>query len=174
VGTRDYYARLRQSLNDAEAVLALNPVNAAMLEPYSSRVRIVPWGMDAARFPWPVAEGPQAGETGGAAPGANGAGAEGRPAVGPAGGVERPAPSAEGRPAVGPAGGVERPAPSAEGRPTVGPEGGVERHRLYGDQADFRAAYGRHDDPILRNADLRPPLPRALDMLIRTIVPVTA
>jgi hypothetical protein len=93
-GTQDYYARLGQSLNDAEAVLVLIPMIAAMLEPYSSRVRIVPWGMDTARFPWPVAEGPQAGETGRAAPGADGAGAEERPAVGPEGGVERPAPSA--------------------------------------------------------------------------------
>jgi hypothetical protein len=93
-GTQDYYARLGQLLNDAEAVLVLIPVIAAMLEPYSSRVRIVPWGMDTARFPWPVAEGPQAGETGRAAPGADGAGAEERPAVGPEGGVERPAPSA--------------------------------------------------------------------------------
>ena len=92
-GTQDYYARLGQSLNDAEAVLVLIPVIAAMLEPYSSRVRIVPWGMDTARFPWPVAEGPQAGETGGAAPGANGAGAAGRPAVGPEGGVEKASPN---------------------------------------------------------------------------------
>jgi hypothetical protein len=35
-------------------VLVLNPVIAALVEPYCSRVRIVPWGMDAARFPWPV------------------------------------------------------------------------------------------------------------------------
>ena len=37
-------------------MLALNPVIAAMLEPYSSRVCIVPWGMDPARFPWPPPE----------------------------------------------------------------------------------------------------------------------
>jgi hypothetical protein len=133
VGTRDYYALLGQSLNDAEAVLAPNPVIAAMFKPYSSRVRIVPWGMDVARFAWPVAERPQAGETGRAAPGANGASAAGRPTVRLEGGVERPAPSAEGaavRPTVRLEGGVERPAPSAGGaavRPTVGPEGGVER-----------------------------------------------
>jgi prepilin-type processing-associated H-X9-DG protein len=90
VGTRDYYARLRQSLNDAEAVLALNPVIAAMFEPYSSRMRIVPWDMDAARLPWPAAQRPEAGETGRAAPGANGASAEWRPAVGVEGGAERP------------------------------------------------------------------------------------
>ena len=35
-------------------MLVLNPVIAALLEPYCSRVRIVPWGMDAARFPWPA------------------------------------------------------------------------------------------------------------------------
>jgi hypothetical protein len=54
VGTQEYYAMLRQSLSQAEAVLVLNPVIAALVEPYSSRVRIVPWGMDAARFPWPM------------------------------------------------------------------------------------------------------------------------
>ena len=53
VGTQEYYAKLRRSLSEAEAVLVLNPVIAAMIEPYASRVRIVPWGMDAARFPWP-------------------------------------------------------------------------------------------------------------------------
>ena len=37
-------------------MLVLNPVIAAMLEPYSSRVCIVPWGMDPARFPWPPPE----------------------------------------------------------------------------------------------------------------------
>ena len=57
VGTREYDQKLRASLGEAEAVLALNPVIAAMLEPYSSRVCIVPWGMDPERFPWPVAEG---------------------------------------------------------------------------------------------------------------------
>ncbi len=60
VGTQEYYAKLRRSLGEAEAVLVLNPVIAAMLEPYASRVRIVPWGMDAARFPWPPPDGPQA------------------------------------------------------------------------------------------------------------------
>ena len=52
-GRRSITQKLRQSLSEAEAVLVLNPVIAAMLEPYCSRVRIVPWGMDAARFPWP-------------------------------------------------------------------------------------------------------------------------
>jgi hypothetical protein len=119
VGTQDYYARLGQSLNDAEAVLVLNPVIAAMLEPYSSRVRIVPWGMDTARFPWAVAEGPQAGETGRAAPGADGAGEEERPAVGPEGGVERPAPSAT----CGRAGGRGRETRAQRGGETCGRAG---------------------------------------------------
>ena len=38
--------------------MVLNPVIEAMFEPYASRVRIVPWGMDAARFPWPPPDGP--------------------------------------------------------------------------------------------------------------------
>ena len=82
VGTRDYDQKLRASLGEAEAVLVLNPVIAAMLEPYSSRVCIVPWGMDPARFPWPVNSGrPTVGEEGGV----------GRPAANSA----EPAPSPE-------------------------------------------------------------------------------
>jgi hypothetical protein len=50
VGTAEYDQKLRRSLQEAEAVLALNPVIAAMLEPFSSRVCIVPWGIDPARF----------------------------------------------------------------------------------------------------------------------------
>ena len=118
VGTQEYDQKLRRSLDEAEAVLVLNPVIAAMLEPYSSRVRIVPWGMDPARFPWPVSDGergsafPALGdglptspterpEVSGASAkpddrGADGAGAEGRPLVDLEGGVERPAPGAEG------------------------------------------------------------------------------
>ena len=57
VGTPEYDRLLRQSLQDAEAVLVLNPITAAMLEPYASRVRIVPWGIEPARFPWPADEG---------------------------------------------------------------------------------------------------------------------
>ena len=53
VGTPEYDRKLRQALQEAEAVLALNPLTAAMLEPFSSRVRIVPWGIDPARFPCP-------------------------------------------------------------------------------------------------------------------------
>jgi glycosyltransferase involved in cell wall biosynthesis len=53
VGTPEYDRILRQSLQEAEAALALNPITAAMLEPYAKRVCIVPWGIDAGRFPWP-------------------------------------------------------------------------------------------------------------------------
>jgi glycosyltransferase involved in cell wall biosynthesis len=53
VGTPEYDQKLRRSLQEAEAVLVLNPLTAAMLEPYARRVRIVPWGIDPARFPWP-------------------------------------------------------------------------------------------------------------------------
>ena len=52
VGMHEYYARLRQSLIEAEAVLVLNPVIAAMIEPYASRVPAdSAVGMDSARFP---------------------------------------------------------------------------------------------------------------------------
>jgi glycosyltransferase involved in cell wall biosynthesis len=59
VGTPEYDQVLRRALEGAEAVLALNPLVAAMLEPYARRVRVVPWGMDPARFPWPPAEEPR-------------------------------------------------------------------------------------------------------------------
>jgi glycosyltransferase involved in cell wall biosynthesis len=60
VGTQEYYAKLRRSLSGAEAVMVLNPVIEAMLQPYASQERIVPWGTDAARFPWPPPDGPHA------------------------------------------------------------------------------------------------------------------
>ena len=53
VGTAEYDRVLRQALEEAEAVLVLNPLTEAMLGPYCRRVRVVPWGMDPARFPWP-------------------------------------------------------------------------------------------------------------------------
>ena len=56
VGTAEYDRLLRQSFYDAEAVLVLNPITAALVEPYARRVCIVPWGIDAARFPWAVDE----------------------------------------------------------------------------------------------------------------------
>jgi len=82
---------MRRSLLEAEAVLALNPLTAGMLEPFARRVCIVPWGIDAGRFPW-TAE------------------ADGRPTVAAEGGVGRSAPNEEGRPAAN-AGGEEGPAP---------------------------------------------------------------
>jgi hypothetical protein len=51
----------------------LNPIIAAILDLYTSRVCIVAWGMDPARFPWPAESE--------------------RTAVGPEGGVMRPAPN---------------------------------------------------------------------------------
>jgi hypothetical protein len=58
VGTCEYDQKLRRSLQEAEAVLVLNPHTAVMLEPYASRIRIVPWGLDPARFPWPPPDEP--------------------------------------------------------------------------------------------------------------------
>jgi len=59
VGTAEYDEKLRRELLEAEAVLALNPLTAAMLEPYARRVCVVPWGIDAARFPWAADEATQ-------------------------------------------------------------------------------------------------------------------
>ncbi|MHB1561330.1 MAG: glycosyltransferase [Isosphaeraceae bacterium] len=53
VGTPEYDQALRRALEGAEAVLAFNPPIGAMLEPFARCVRVVPWGMDNARFPWP-------------------------------------------------------------------------------------------------------------------------
>ncbi len=50
---------LRRSLSQAVAVMVLNPVIEAIMQPYAGRVCIVPWGMDAARFPWPPPDGPE-------------------------------------------------------------------------------------------------------------------
>jgi glycosyltransferase involved in cell wall biosynthesis len=54
VGTAEYDRILRQAFLVAEAVLVLNPITAAMLEPFAKRVCVVPWGVDRARFPWDV------------------------------------------------------------------------------------------------------------------------
>jgi len=56
VGSAAYDERLRRSLQNAAAVLVLNPLIGAMLEPYARKVHVIPWGMDTARFPWPPPE----------------------------------------------------------------------------------------------------------------------
>jgi glycosyltransferase involved in cell wall biosynthesis len=76
VGTPEYDQRLRQSLWEAEAVLALNPVTAAMLEPCARRVCVVPWGIDGRRFPWRAEHG-----------------AKRTPSVAADGGIVKPAPN---------------------------------------------------------------------------------
>ena len=50
VGTPEYDALMRQMFYDAEAVLVLNPITSALLEPFARRVCVVPWGIDPARF----------------------------------------------------------------------------------------------------------------------------
>ncbi len=54
VGTAEYDGLMRRAFFEAEAVLVLNPVTAALLEPFARRVCIVPWGLDPARFPWAI------------------------------------------------------------------------------------------------------------------------
>ncbi|MDB5336756.1 MAG: mshA 4 [Planctomycetaceae bacterium] len=46
-----YVDKLRAAFADAEAVLAVNPLIAAMVSPYAKQVRIVPSGFDPTRFP---------------------------------------------------------------------------------------------------------------------------
>jgi glycosyltransferase involved in cell wall biosynthesis len=53
VGTPEYQQLLLRSLQEAEAVLVLNPLVEAMLGPCARRVCVIPWGMDPERFPWP-------------------------------------------------------------------------------------------------------------------------
>ena len=67
-------------MEEAEAVLVLNPLVAALVEPFARNVRVVPWGMDPSRFPWPRGDG---GDTG-------------RPSFASGGGVVRPAPNTPG------------------------------------------------------------------------------
>jgi glycosyltransferase involved in cell wall biosynthesis len=59
VGTKEYDQKLRRSLEDAEAVLAMNPLIAGLFEPFARRVCVVPLGMDSSRFPWPAPEKPE-------------------------------------------------------------------------------------------------------------------
>jgi glycosyltransferase involved in cell wall biosynthesis len=59
VGTDEYQECLSRALHEAEAVLVLNPLAQAMLAPYCRDARVVTWGMDPARFPWPWQPEPQ-------------------------------------------------------------------------------------------------------------------
>lgn len=58
VGTAEYDAALHRALREAASVLVLNRSAASLLEPYASDVRVVTWGMDSARFPWPPPDEP--------------------------------------------------------------------------------------------------------------------
>ncbi len=53
VGTPGYRAELFAAFEGAAAVLAVNPLTAAMVEPHARDVRVVTAGMDPDRFPWP-------------------------------------------------------------------------------------------------------------------------
>jgi glycosyltransferase involved in cell wall biosynthesis len=59
VGNADYHGRLLRALREAEAVLVVNPLQEAMLSPYTESVRVVTSGFDPARFPWPWPEEPR-------------------------------------------------------------------------------------------------------------------
>jgi FkbM family methyltransferase len=60
VSSPAYHERLLRALRDAEAILVVNPLHAAMVEPYAERVCVVTAGMDPARFPWPWPDDPAA------------------------------------------------------------------------------------------------------------------
>ena len=45
---------MRGAFYEADAVLVLNPITAALLEPFGRRVCIVPWGIEPDRFLWPA------------------------------------------------------------------------------------------------------------------------
>ncbi len=53
VGTPEYREALFRAFAGAAAVLAVNPLTAAMVEPFAPDVRVVTAGMDPARFPHP-------------------------------------------------------------------------------------------------------------------------
>jgi glycosyltransferase involved in cell wall biosynthesis len=52
-GTPEYQLVLLRSLREAEAVMVVNPLTAALIGPHAENVRVVTAGMDPARFPWP-------------------------------------------------------------------------------------------------------------------------
>jgi glycosyltransferase involved in cell wall biosynthesis len=56
VGTSSYHKKLLRALDEATAVLVLNPLAREMLSPHARDVRVVPWGMNVARFPWTPAD----------------------------------------------------------------------------------------------------------------------
>ncbi len=60
-GTPAYDQKLRQAFAEAEGILAVNPLIAAMVGPFSSAVHVVPSGFDSNRFPWPWPEAPRQG-----------------------------------------------------------------------------------------------------------------
>jgi glycosyltransferase involved in cell wall biosynthesis len=53
VGTRPYHEKLLRALGEAEAVLVVNPLSAALVAPFARQVRVVTAGMDPVRFPYP-------------------------------------------------------------------------------------------------------------------------
>ena len=69
VGTAEYDGLMRRAFFEAEAVRVLNPVTAALVEPFARRVCVVPWGLDPARFAW-AADGVRMEEDTGVASGA--------------------------------------------------------------------------------------------------------
>ena len=64
VGTQEYDTLMRQMFHEAEAVLVLNPITAALLEPFARRVCVVPWGIDPERFARPSVIGLEDGTDG--------------------------------------------------------------------------------------------------------------
>jgi hypothetical protein len=56
VGIPEYGAKLRAAFMGAEAALVLNPLAKGILQPYCRDIRVVTWGMDPKRFPWPLPE----------------------------------------------------------------------------------------------------------------------
>lgn len=54
VGTPEYQALLLETVREARAILVLNRSLQAQWEPFHEDVRMVTWGMDAARFPDPA------------------------------------------------------------------------------------------------------------------------
>ena len=51
VGTQAYYEKLLRVMNEALAVLVVNPIQEALLGPYARSVKVVTAGMDPDRFP---------------------------------------------------------------------------------------------------------------------------
>ncbi|MBI3862381.1 MAG: glycosyltransferase family 4 protein [Planctomycetia bacterium] len=77
-GTAAYTEMLLRAFAEAEGVLVVNPLVAAMVSPFAKKVHVIPSGFDPARFPRSSAENGQTARNGNEAPASRGKGPVGQ------------------------------------------------------------------------------------------------